>query len=200
MHSLKKHIAQAVKEKKAIGHFNISTVEALWAIFDAARGLDVPVIIGVSEGERKFLGVKQVVALVQSIREEFDYPIFINADHAYSFDGVKEAVDAGFDAVIFDGASLSLEENIATTKKCAEYARSVNPDIVVEGELGYIGTSSALLDELPEGVDEAHMTKPDEAERFVKETGVDLFAPAVGNVHGMLKHVKNLSPQSWGAV
>jgi hypothetical protein len=144
-------IAEASASKVAIGHFNFSTLEGLWAIFEAARELNVPVIAGVSEGERDFVGVRQAVALVKSLREEFNYPIFLNADHTYSFDRVKQAIDAGFDSVIVDGANLSLEENIKLTKQCVGYAKSVNPNIIVEGELGYIGQSSQLLSELPSG-------------------------------------------------
>lgn len=184
-------IEEAEKTQVAVGHFNISNIEGLWGIFRAAQSLKVPVIIGLSEGERDFVGVKQAVALVKSIREEFDYPIFINADHTYSVERVKEAVDAQFDAVIFDGAKLSIEENIAKTKECVAYARSVNPDILVEAELGYIGTSSKLLDEIPEGVSLEHLTTPEDAKRFVQETGVDLFSPSVGNIHGMLRNAKN---------
>lgn len=117
-------------------------MEALWGIFRAAQSLNLPVIIGVSEGERDFIGVRQVAALVKSIREEYNYPIYLNADHTYSFDRVKEAIDAGFDSVIFDGAKLSFEENVAVTKQCVEYARNCGRDVLVEAELGYIGTSS----------------------------------------------------------
>ena len=116
--SLREVIRKAEETKTAVGHFNISTVDQLWAIYHAAKGLNVPVIIGVSEGERDFLGVKQAVLLVKSIREEFNYPIFINADHTYSFERVKEAIDAGFDSVIFDGAKLLMDENIKITKQC----------------------------------------------------------------------------------
>lgn len=191
MKTLKEVITEAGQNKAAVGHFNISNIEGLWAIFRAAQKLNLPVIIGLSEGERDFVGVRQAVALVESIREEFDYPIFINADHTYSFDRVKEAVDAGFDAVIFDGAKISIDENIKITKQCVEYAKSKNPNIIVEGEMGYIGTSSKVLDAIPEGVDlsEGALTSPADAERFVKETGVDLFAPSVGNIHGMLRNV-----------
>lgn len=189
MKTLREYIQEAESKKVAIGHFNISNLEALWGIFEAAKSLNVSVIIGTSEGERDFIGVQQAVALVKSIREEYDYPIFLNADHTYSFDKVKEAIDAGYDAVIFDGAKLSLEENIVETKKCVEYARASGRDVIVEGELGYIGQSSKVLDEIPEGVllNEESLTKPEHAERYVKETGVDLLAPAVGNFHGMLR-------------
>ncbi len=187
--TLKEYIQEAAEKKVAIGHFNISDIEGLWGIFNAARKLNVPVIIGTSEGEREFVGVKQAVALVKSLREEYDYPIFLNADHTYSFEKVKEAVDAGFDAVIYDGAQLSLDENIKIAKQCVEYSKSVNPGILVESELGYIGTSSKVWDELPKGVeiDAKMLTSAEDAKRFVTETGVDLFAPAVGNVHGIIK-------------
>ncbi len=192
MKTLREYVTEAESNKVAIGHFNISDTEGLHAIFNAARKLDVPVIIGVSEGERDFVGVKQAVALVKSLREEYNYPIFLNADHTYSVERIKEVVDAGYDAVIFDGTKLSFEENIAETKKAVEYARSVNPEIIVEGEIGYIGSSSKVLNKLPEGVDPVGaVTTKEEITRYVKETGVDLVAPAVGNLHGMLKGGKN---------
>ena len=188
--TLREVIADADKKHIAVGHFNISNLEALWAIFRAARAVNVPVIVGLSEGERDFVGVRQAVALVKSIREEYQYPIFINADHTYSVERVKEAIDAGFDSVIFDGAKLSFEENIAKTKECVDYARVSGRDVLVEAEVGYIGTSSKVLDAIPEGVkfDDSSLTSPEQAERFVKETGVDMFAPAVGNIHGMLRN------------
>ncbi|MFC1729761.1 ketose-bisphosphate aldolase [candidate division KSB1 bacterium] len=192
MKTLREYIKEAEENKVAIGHFNISDTEGLHAIFNAARKLNVPVIIGTSEGERDFVGVKQAVALVKSLREEYDYPIFLNADHTYSVDRAKEVIDAGYDAVIFDATKLSLEENLAQTKEVVDYAHSVNPDIVVEGEIGYIGTSSKMLDALPEGVDPVGaVTTEEEIIEYVKNTGIDLVAPAVGNLHGMLKSGKN---------
>jgi fructose-bisphosphate aldolase class II len=189
MKSLKEYIQDASEKKVAIGHFNISNIEGLWGVFNAAKKLDVPIIIGVSEGERDYIGIPQVAALVKSIREEYQYPIFLNADHTYSFDRVKQAIDAGFDSVIFDGAQLSFEENIKQAKACVDYARSVGREVLVEGELGYIGVSSKLLDAIPEGVTTSGegLTTPEQAKEFVEKTGVDLLAPAVGNVHGMLK-------------
>ena len=187
--SLRHLIGKAADNHVAIGHFNASTVDGVWAIARAAQSLNLPVIIGASEGERDFFGVRQIAAVVKSVREELNHPIFLNADHTYSFDRVKEAVDAGFDAVILDGSKLPFEENIEETKKSVQYARQVNPEIIVEGELGYIGTSSKVLDSLPEGVtlEEKDLPGPKDAARFVSETGVDLFAPAVGNVHGMFR-------------
>ena len=184
MKTLRECISDAVVNKVAIGHFNISNMEGLWGVFNAARALDVPVIIGVSEGEGEFIGLNQVSVLVKSLRDEFDYPIFLNADHSYSFERVKKAIDCGFDAVIFDGTKLSFEDNIKITKQCVDYAKNCGRDVVVEAELGYIGQSSKVLDRIPDGVS---MTTVDEASEFVVSTGIDMIAPAVGNIHGMLK-------------
>lgn len=187
--TLKEYIYEAQDKKVAIGHFNISNSDGIWGVFRPAQTLGVPIIIGVSEGERDFIGVKQVASMIKSIREEYDYPIFLNADHTYSFERVKEVVDAGFDSVIFDGAKLSFEDNVVETKKCVDYVRSTRPEVLVEAEIGYIGTSSKILDEIPEGVssDEESMTHPDKAKEFVERTGIDLLAPSVGNVHGMFR-------------
>ncbi len=204
MKTLKEYISEAESKKIAIGHFNISDIAGLKAIFESAFEIknppypllesgQIPVIIGVSEGEAKFVGHKQAAAFVKSLREEYNYPIFINADHHKSLESIKLAVEAGFDAVLFDGGKLSLEENIKKTKEVVEYVKSINPDISVEGELGYIGSSSVIFTEIPEGaaIKKEDLTKPEDAARFVKETGVDLLAPAVGNIHGMQKNAPN---------
>ncbi|MEQ1561233.1 MAG: class II fructose-bisphosphate aldolase [Nitrospira sp.] len=189
MKTLRQSVAEAREKKVAVGHFNISNIEGLWGVFRAAQSLDVPVLLGVSEGERDFIGVKQVASLVKSLRDEFDYPVYLNADHTYSFDRVKEAIDAGFDSVIIDGAKLSFEENVKLAKQCVEYARNCGREVLVEGELGFIGQSSKILDEIPEGVmlDESSLTDPAKAKEFVDLTGLDMLAPAVGNFHGMLR-------------
>lgn len=197
MKTLRETITEAEKNKVAIGHFNIADLVTLKAIFKAARDMGVPVVIGTSEGERDFIGIHEAVALIKSLRDKYGYPIFINADHTRSVERAKEAIDAGYDAVLFDGAHLSFEENIKETKKVVEYAKLVgnkqNREILVEGELGYIGTSSKIFEEVPKGaaIEEKDMTKPEEAEKFVKETKVNLFAPAVGNLHGMFKNTPN---------
>lgn len=193
MKTLREVIVEAEEKKIAVGHFNISDSSQLWGIFNAARSLDLPVVIGASEGERDFIGVKQIVALVKSIREEFDYPIYTNADHTYSFERVKEAIDAGFDAVIFDGNKVGHEQNVEITKQCVDYARAQDRDVLVEAELGNIGMSSKMLDGIPEGAEitDEMLTVPEELAEFVQATGVDLIAPAVGNLHGMMKHGNN---------
>jgi len=189
MKTLRQYIKEAGEKGIAIGHFNISNLETLRGIFNAAKKLNVPVIIGTADGERKYIGTKEAVAAVKSYRDEYNFPIFLNADHTYSFEGVKECIDAGYDSVIFDGTGMSAEENVKITKQCVGYARKVNPEILVEAELGFIGTSSKVLDKLPEGVKitEEFLTKPEDAKKFIEETGIDMIAPAVGNIHGMLK-------------
>ncbi|MBP6904513.1 MAG: class II fructose-bisphosphate aldolase, partial [Candidatus Pacebacteria bacterium] len=189
MQTLRSVVAQAHKDKKAVGHFNFSNLEGLYAIARAAKTLNVPVIVGLSEGEQEAVGTHQAVALVKSIREHWNIPIYLNADHHYSFATVKDAIDAGFDAAIYDGAAHSFDENVAISKQCVEYARQVTKetgrDILLEIELGYIGEGSKMRDAIPEGV--AVTTSPEEAKRFIAATGADMLAPAVGNFHGMLK-------------
>ena len=125
--------------------------------------------------------------MVRSLREEFLYPIFINADHTKSLEKIKEAVEAGFDAVMFDASQLPIEENIKKTKRVVEYAKGINPEILVEAELGIIKGSSTILRSSQDlNIKKENLTTPEEAAQFVKETGIDLLAPAVGNIHGIL--------------
>jgi fructose-bisphosphate aldolase class II len=201
--TLRQWVKDALRDKVAIGHFNISNIEGFWAVVRAAEvvskeaGRTIPVIIGVSEGERDFIGVRQIKALVDSYRAQTGNPAFLNADHTYSFERVKEVVDAGFDAFIYDGTEQSFDANVAATRKCVEYARIVGAaqgrDILVEAEIGFIGKSSKVLDGIPEGVkiSEEFLTKPEEAKAFAMATGVGMIAPAVGNIHGMLKGGKD---------
>ncbi len=193
MNTLREVIQQAQKDKVAIGHFNVSTLEMCTAVITAAKETQHPVIIGVSEGERDHIGIQNIVQIVKRAREE-GVPVYLNADHTYSFERVAEAIDAGFDAVIYDGAKLSYAENVRITKRCTEYASvykaKTGKDVLVEAELGYIGQSSQILDRVPDGVDlEKGLTTPSMAKEFIAATGIDLFAPAVGNIHGMILRV-----------
>ncbi|MCX6751786.1 MAG: class II fructose-bisphosphate aldolase family protein [Candidatus Nomurabacteria bacterium] len=187
MKTLREYIKEAEEKGVAIGHFNISNLEGLHGIYNAAKKLSLPIVIGLSEGEENFVGREEAVALIQAIRQRDNYPIFLNADHHYNFESVKLALDAGYDSAIIDAVKLPLEENIILTKKCVDYAKSLNREVLIEAELGFIGTSSKLLDEIPEGISEATMTKPEDAKYFVEKTSIDLLAPSVGNVHGMVK-------------
>ena len=187
MKSLVQIIKDAGKKRVAVGHFNVAEISMLKAIFFAARDLGAPVIIGTSEGEAGFMGRKQAAALVKSLREEYKFPIFLNSDHTHNFEEVKKAVAAGYDAILFDGGTLPLLENIKQTKKVVKYVKSKNKNILVEGELGNIGSGSVVRKELPKGaaIKLEDLTKPADAVRFIKETGADMLAPAVGNIHGM---------------
>ena len=185
MKTLRQVLSNARRDGVAVGHFNVSELAALKAIVAAARELKLPVMIGVSEGERGFTGVKQIAALIRCYREESAYPIFLNADHTHSLEKAEQAARAGFDEIIFDGSSLPFEENVTQTKKAVELIKSIKPDCMVEGEIGYIGSSSDVVDKVPEGI--GAMTTPEEAKQFVAATGVDILAPAVGNMHGLLQ-------------
>lgn len=186
MKSLKECIAEAGEKGIAIGHFNVSDSEGFSAVVGAAMELGVPVIIGVSEGERSFLGVAEIRALVQ-VEKDKGLPVYLNADHTYSVEASYEAVDHNFDSVIIDGAEKPFFENVMMTKQVVNYAKEKNPNILIEGELGFIGQGSMLRDEIPEGVSPETQTTAADAKSFVEETCVDLFAPSVGNIHGLVK-------------
>ena len=185
MHALRSVLEQAQQMRVAVGHFNVADLVLLKAVFVSAQELKVPVLVGVSEGEREFMGVPQISVLVRSLREEFDFPIFLNADHTHSLVKAVEAAKAGFDAVVFDLSALPFEQNVRQTKEAVEALKAINPSILVEGEIGDIGTGSEIHTEAPDL--SKNLTTPEEARQFVESTGVDILAPAVGNRHGMLK-------------
>lgn len=185
MKSLHEILEKADTGKSAVGHFNVSDLVTLKAVFEAARDLNVPVIVGVSEGERQFIGVRQIAAVVKSLRDEYDFPIFLNADHTHSLASAVEAAHAGFDWIVFDLSALPFEENIRQTKAAVEALKAVRPEILVEGEIGDIGSGSEIHEAAPDLT--KGLTTPERAKRFVEETKVDTLAPAVGNMHGMLK-------------
>jgi len=183
MQDLRNALGAAWKNGAAVGHFNVADLVVLKAVFSSARELQVPVLVGASEGEREFMGVRQIAALVQSLREEFDFPVFLNADHTHSMESAVVAAKAGFDSVVFDASALPFEQNARQTKEAVEALKTINPAILVEGEIGNIGTGSEIH-ELPSDLSK-YLTTPAEAKQFVDFTGVDVLAPAVGNMHGM---------------
>ena len=185
MDTLRKALEQAETTKVAIGHFNVSDLVTLKAVFESARNLKLPVVVGVSEGERQFMGVRQVSAIVKSLREEYKFPIFLNADHTHSLPSAIEAAKAGFDWIVFDVSALPFEENVRQTRTAVESLKSIRPDILIEGEIGDIGSGSEIHEAAPDL--QKGLTSPAQAREFVKETKVDTLAPAVGNMHGLLK-------------
>jgi len=185
MYTLRGILQDAQARGEAVGHFNISDLVLLKAVLGAARELNAPVVVGLSEGEREFVGTGQIGALVKSLREEFDFPIFLNADHTHSLAKGIEAAKAGFDAIVFDLSALPFEENVRQTKQAVEALKAINPSMLVEGEIGDIGTGSEIHDSSPDL--SKGLSTPEEAKQFVESTGVDILAPAVGNMHGMLR-------------
>ena len=121
MPGLHEILEQAQTKGIAVGHFNIADFVMLKAVFASAQELKVPVIVGVSEGERKFLGVREIATLVRSLREEFDFPIFLNADHTHSLASATEAAKAGFDSIVFDLSALRLRKTSARLKMLLRY-------------------------------------------------------------------------------
>lgn len=168
----------------ALGHFNFGDSIVLRAIVEACKNLRSPIFVGTSEGEAQFIGHKRAVALVRAWRDELDIPIFLNADHHKTLESAKAAVDAGYDAVHIDEMGLSFEENVRLSKELVDYAKSKNPDISVEGGLGYLRGSSQVHKERVE-VKPEDMTSPEEAVQFVEKTGVDRLAIVFGNFHGI---------------
>lgn len=187
MRSLREAVAEYKQKGIALGHFNISDSNQLRALALASRETGLPCIVGLSEGEREYFAMSHARALVTLYQAE-GIQLYLNADHTYGLEKAKKAIDDGVDSIVVDGAKLPLEENIRLVEEVVRYARSSKRDIIVEGELGYIGTSSKQLDALPEGVSLENLTTAADAKELCARTGVDAFAPAVGNIHGMLKN------------
>src|ERR1700685_1182714 len=185
MQTLRNALEQSEKNGVAIGHFNVADLVLLKAVVAAARDLKVPVAVAASQGEREFFGVRQISALVRSLREEYDYPIFLNADHTHSLAHALDVAKAGFDSVVFDLSALPFEQNVRQTKEAVEALKAINPSMLVEGEIGDIGTGSEIHESAPDL--SKGLSTPEQAKQFVERTGVDILAPAVGNMHGMLK-------------
>jgi fructose-bisphosphate aldolase, class II len=185
MMTLREILTNARHRRVAIGHFNISDLVALKAVTETARALNLPVLIGTSEGERAFLGVREIAGLVTSLRRRLEHPIFLNADHTHSLEGAVEAAAAGYDMVGFDASTMPLDANIKLTRQAVDAVKAVNSQILVEGELGNIGSGSEIHDSVPES--SRILTRSEDAVRFVDATRIDVLAPAVGNMHGLLK-------------
>lgn len=173
---------KAREEKYAMGQFNVSTLEAVKAVLNSAKKLNAPVIIGTSENEAEYLGMKNIADLVQNAREDVGLPLILNLDHGKSIEKIKMAIDGGYNAVHFDGSALPLEENIAKTKEIVEYAHSKN--VLVEGEIGHLRGSSSMISEKID-IKEEDLTSPKDVADFVSKTGIDSLGTALGNFHGM---------------
>lgn len=181
--TLLEELKQARDKGVAVGHFNFSDLAGLYAIADAARELNVPVIVGVSEGERGFTGVLEAAALVKSLAARYSQRIYLNADHTHSLEGAIAAAKAGFDSVVYDRSDLPMQQNIEETARAVKELKAINPEIIIEGEIGNIGSGSEVHEKAPENIG---LSTVQEAVEFVQATKVDVLAPAVGNMHGIL--------------
>lgn len=190
---LKEWLEKAQAENFAIGAFNVDNLEIFKAVCLGAKNKRSPVILQFSPGEVGYFGLSNIVDLVKNARVEFGIPIFLNLDHSEKAEDCISAIETGeFAMVNFDGSGLEIAENIKHTKKIVEVAHK--KDGLVEGEINkLLGTSEVHSEGLDLDTVGQSLTDPADALRFVTETGVDIFAPVFGNVHGIFANQPNLN-------
>lgn len=172
----------AEKGGYAVGAFNCNNMEIVQAIIEAAEEEKSPVIIQASQGAIKYAGLSYIVGLVETAAKEATVPVALHLDHGTSFEQCIQCIGRGFTSVMIDYSKHSLEDNIQMTKRILEIANELG--VSVEAELGKIGGTE---DDITVDEREATFTDPDEAERFVKETGIKSLAVAIGTAHGQYK-------------
>lgn len=166
----------------AVGAFNVNNMEIIQGITEAAKEENAPLILQVSAGARKYAKHVYLVKLVEAAMEDTGLPIALHLDHGDSFDICKQCIDGGFSSVMIDGSHHSFEDNIKVTKQVVDYAHEKG--VVVEGELGRL---AGIEDAVNVSDADAAFTDPDQVEEFVKRTGVDSLAIAIGTSHGAFK-------------
>lgn len=166
----------------AIGAFNVNNMEIIQGITEAAKECNAPVILQVSKGARAYANRTYLVKLVEAACIETGLPIVLHLDHGDSFETCKQCIDDGFTSVMIDCSSKPFEENIAETKKVVEYAHAHG--VVVEAELG---TLAGVEDEVSVSAEDSSYTRPEDVEEFVRRTGCDSLAIAIGTSHGAYK-------------
>lgn len=174
--------ARANKEGYAVGAFNVNDMEILQGIVDAAKEEKAPLILQVSAGARKYARPVYLMHLVKAAEEDSGLPIALHLDHGEDFEICKSCVDGGFTSVMIDASKYPLEENIKLTKQVVDYAHSKG--VVVEAELGKL---AGIEDDVNVSAADAKFTDPDQAAEFIKKTGVDSLAIAIGTSHGAYK-------------
>ena len=174
----------------AIGAFNVNNMEIVQGITEAAKELNAPLILQVSKGARAYANHTYLMKLVEAAVIETGLPICLHLDHGDSFDLCKSCIDGGFTSVMIDKSSLSLEENIAETKKVVEYAH--DHGVVVEAELG---TLAGIEDEVNVSAEDSSYTRPEDVQEFVERTGCDSLAIAIGTSHGAYKFKPGTDPK-----
>ncbi len=178
-------LEKAKKEGFAIGALNVANLPTFKAIVTVAAEKKSPVIIESSPGETKWMGAENVVDIAKNYSEEFGIPIFVNLDHAETFEQCMEGIEAGYDLIHFDGSALSYEENLEIAKKVVTEAHKEN--LLVEAEIDRMARKSSEVYKEQITDDELKQTfsKPEKVKEFVDATGVDTMATLFGNIHGV---------------
>jgi tagatose 1,6-diphosphate aldolase GatY/KbaY len=179
----KEIMVEAAKGKYAVGAFNITDLNQLEGVVEAAVAKNSPLIIQTSVKPSKFLGTDVLVAIYRTIARTAPIPICLHLDHCTEVDYCKKCADAGYTNIMIDASKQSYEENIRQTKEIVDYCHKVG-NISVEGELG---TVSGVEDQIKVAEDETQLANPRQAVEFVERTGLDIFAPAIGTAHGVYK-------------
>lgn len=178
----KKMLEKAFENNYAIGAFNINNMEIIQAVVNSAQKNNSDVILQVSKSALLYAGPKYLKYMVQAAVEESNINIALHLDHGPDFETVKLAIETGFTSVMFDGSQLDYQDNIEQTKKIVDFAHEKN--ITVEAELGKL---AGIEDEVNVSAQNASYTDPNQAVDFVKKTGVDSLAIAIGTSHGAYK-------------
>lgn len=179
----KEMFEKSMKEGFAIGAFNVNNMELIQGIVDAAAENNSPVILQASSSAIKYARINYLMKMVEAAVEEHpNIPIAIHLDHGPDFETCKMCVDNGFTSVMFDGSKYDFEENIRLTKEVVDYAHAHG--VVVEAELGKL---AGIEDDVNVSASDAMYTDPAQAEEFVRRTGVDSLAIAIGTSHGAYK-------------
>ena len=168
----------------AIGAFNVNNMEIIQGITEAAKAENAPLILQVSKGARKYAKHVYLMKMIEAALEDTDLPIAVHLDHGPDFETCKSCIDGGFTSVMIDGSHMSFEENIEQTRRVVEYAHSQKNYITVEAELGRL---AGVEDDVKVSAEDSSYTHPDEVEEFVKRTGCDSLAIAIGTSHGAFK-------------
>lgn len=183
-------LKKAYKENYAVGAFNVNNMEIVQGITKACQELKSPVILQVSAGARRYASHTYLMKLVEAAVQETSVPIALHLDHGDSFELCKSCIDGGFTSVMIDGSSLNYEENIELAKRVVDYAHPRK--VTVEAELGRL---AGIEDEVDVSSEKAYYTDPAQVEDFVKRTGVDSLAIAIGTSHGAYKFKPGQNPQ-----
>lgn len=181
--SLKSMLHEAVDKGYAVGSFNVVSLDSLQGILEAATQLQSPVILSVAEVHFKYIDLESIVPVIKQAAAKAPVPVALHLDHGLSLEAAMRCFRLGFTSLMFDGSSLPYEENVARTAEIVRVAHSVG--VTVEAELGQVGGGEGGSE--ASEADRSHFTDPDQAIDFVRRTGVDALAVAVGSVHGLYK-------------